>query len=85
MEGEVMLDMDNVIKLVAQDSDIIVISDSNTAIIEGFLEFHGLLKYFKDVFAHPATITDDGFLQKSKGIKKTKTENPSSPYPRALY
>jgi hypothetical protein len=68
MEGEVMLDMDNVIKLAAQDSDIIVISDSNTATIEVFLEFHGLLKYVKDVFAHPATITDEGLLQKSKGI-----------------
>ena len=52
--------MDEVIKILQPDHDIIMITGTYRNFTDSFLKRFGLLELFNDIFAHPATITNQG-------------------------
>ena len=59
-DGGMIDRMEEVVKLCAKIGDVIIVSDSTTVFIETFMEHHGLSDQILEIFAQPATITDDG-------------------------
>ena len=52
--------MDQVIKTLAKDHDVIIISGSFQESAKIFLAKHGLLDCIQEIFSKPSTITDEG-------------------------
>ena len=58
--GFIVDKMDEVIKVLYEDHDIIMITGNSRAYIDNFLKRYGLFKLFEEIFANPETITDQG-------------------------
>ena len=58
--GHLVEKMDDVIKRLHPDHDIIMITGNHRNFTDNFLKRFGLFELFKDIFANPATITNQG-------------------------
>jgi len=58
--GHLVEKMDDVIKRLHPDHDIIMITGNQRNFTDNFLKRFGLFELFKDIFANPATITNQG-------------------------
>ena len=52
--------MDEVLKVLYDDHDIVMITGNSRAYTDNFLKRYGLFELFEEIFAHPETITDQG-------------------------
>ena len=75
-EGQLIQHIDNTIKFLAEDHDIVIISGALDEFVKIFLDANGILEYVTDVLSTPATITDDG-----KIVIKNYPENWIGPCP----
>ena len=58
--GFIVDKMDEVIKVLYEDHDIIMITGNSRAYIDNFLKRYGIFELFEEIFANPETITDQG-------------------------
>ena len=58
--GSIVEKMDEVIKTLYKDHDIIMVTGSSRVYTDNFLKRYGLFELFEEIFAHPETITDQG-------------------------
>ena len=58
--GSIVKKMDEVIKTLYEDHDIIMITGSSRAYTDNFLKGYGLFELFEEIFATPGTISDQG-------------------------
>ena len=58
--GSIIDKMDEVLKVLYDDHDIVMITGNSRAYTDNFLKRYGLFELFEEIFAHPETITDQG-------------------------
>ena len=61
--GSIIDKMDEVLKVLYDDHDIVMITGNSRAYTDNFLKRYGLFELFEEIFAHPETITDQGKIQ----------------------
>merc|ERR1712008_661536 len=64
--GSIIDKMDEVIKVLYDDHDIVMITGNSRAYTDNFLKRYGLFELFEEIFANPATITDQGKWEKEE-------------------
>ena len=60
--GSIIDKMDEVIKVLYKDHDIVMITGNSRAYIDNFLKRYGLFELFEEIFANPETINDQGIV-----------------------
>ena len=58
--GSIIDKMDEVLKVLYDDHDIVMITGNSRAYTDNFLKRYGLFELFEEIFANPETITDQG-------------------------
>merc|ERR1712172_119577 len=64
--GSIIDKMDEVLKVLYDDHDIVMITGNSRAYTDNFLKRYGLFELFEEIFAHPETITDQGKWEKEE-------------------
>ena len=75
--GSIIDKMDEVLKVLYDDHDIVMITGNSRAYTDNFLKRYGLFELFEEIFAHPETITDQGKIHLVSFlyfIKKTEVQ-----------
>ena len=59
-DGVLIDKMDEVLKKIYQDHDIIIVSDGMRPAIQAFMQKHNLIQYIEDIFGKPYVIQSNG-------------------------
>lgn len=64
--GSIIDKMDEVLKVLYDDHDIVMITGNSRTYTDNFLKRYGLFELFEEIFANPETITDQGKWEKEE-------------------